>query len=225
MNRPPAPQPRTLARASILAVSAQLLLAPTGCAVTERRIIEPQADWAAAEVEARVEVRHGKRKATWKPIVAGLLTAATAGAVSMIWVGFLTPNRPMAVAGIVGSVAIPTLGTVPFLLRQDVPWVATQWSTWAPARNERAQIDIVGRRPQPLATQTVATDPHGTLHIPLSTQLCGATTVRDLQLVDLVMRVDDAERASLSLPLDRLRCGGGRLSLLDTKEPEHHDAR
>ena len=220
MSPVPARPWRATALALMLAVPTHVALGSAGCAVTERRIVDPEADWAAAEVAARVEVREGKRKATWKPVVAGLIAAATAGAVSMIWVGFLTPNRPMAVAGIVGSVTIPTLGTIPFLVRQDVPWTTTKWSDWGPARNQDARVDVLGRRTQPLVTQTVATDPHGALHIPFSTTLCDHAEVRELQLVDIEVRVEHAEDASLSLPTDRLPCGGGRLSLLETRGRE-----
>lgn len=218
MTRECTSQQRLLALTLAMAVPAA-----TACAVTEHRIVDPETDWAAAEVEARIEVRKGKRKATWKPVVAGVIAAATAGAVSMIWVGFLSPNRPLAVTGIVGSVTIPTLGTLPFLLRQDVPWTKTEWEDWAPAGRQRARVDVLGRRPTPLATHVAVADEGGALHMPFATTLCAHTEVRELQLVDLVVRVPDAEPASLSLPVERLPCGGGRLSLLEAKESHAHD--
>ena len=208
-----------------LALAAPALVIPTltGCSTTERRIVEPEADWAKAEVEARIEERKGKRKATWKPIVAGAIAAVTAGAVSMIWVGFLTPNRPMAVAGLVGVAVVPTFGTLPFLLRQDVPWTKTEWKSWEPAGNQRADLDVIGREEKPLSTHGLVTDADGALHIPFSTTLCDDAKVRELQLVDLVVRVPDTESASVTIPVERLPCGGGRLSLLGDGKEEDHD--
>ncbi|MBL8945706.1 MAG: hypothetical protein JNK45_21265, partial [Myxococcales bacterium] len=66
-------------------------------------------------------------------------------------------------------------------------------------------------------------DADGALHIPFSTTLCDDAKVRELQLIDLVVRVPDTDPASVTIPVERLPCGGGRLSLLGDGKKEDHD--
>jgi len=202
-------------RRLVLGTLATTMLA-AGCHVRETRVATPEADYAAELVRSRVETREGKKKPTWKPIVLGVIAAATAGSVAMVWGGFLAPNRPLAVTGIVGAVVIPTLGSLPFLLEQDQPWTKTEWEEWQPVPGSKAAVDVMGRQVEPLTSHALVADAEGNLQVPLS-QLCDAPRMSELHLVDVVVRVPDAdaEVASATLPVDRLPapCGGGRLSL------------
>lgn len=192
-----------------------LAVLAAGCHVQETRVTNPEADYAAELVHSRVEHRSGKKKPTWKPIVMGLLAGAAAASVTMVWVGFLQPNRPLAVSGIVLAVTVPTLGSIPFLLKQDDPWTKTDWSEWKPVPGAAASLDVMGRDEQPLVVHPLTADAEGNLHVPLA-QLCDGPSMSALHLVDVVVRVPHAEEAATTLLVDRLPapCGGGRLSLL-----------
>lgn len=193
-----------------------------GCHVRETRVTMPEADYAAQLVRSRVETREGQRRPTWKPIVLGIIAGATAGSVAMVWGGFLAPNRPLAVTGIVGAVTIPTLGSIPFLLEQDHPWTKTEWEQWQPVVSGKASLDVLGREVEPISTHALVSDAAGNVEVSLA-QLCDAPRMGDLHLVDVVVRVPDsrAEVATTSIPVDRLPapCGGGRLSLFHRVEP------
>lgn len=213
MNTPHLP---TRARARSLVVGALVAtVLGAGCHVRETRVTAPEADYAAELVRSRAETRTGKKKPTWKPIVMGVIAGVTAGSVAMVWGGFLAPNRPLAVTGIVLAVTVPTLGSIPFLLKQDEPWTVTEWNEWQPVAGSKAELDVVGREPKPLATHPLVTDAEGNVQLPLA-QLCQAPGASELYLVDVVVRMPTAEDATTSLPVARLPapCGGGRLSLL-----------
>lgn len=211
---------RSRARALGLALLAGAMLA-AGCHVRETRVATPEADYAAELVRSRVEAREGKKKPTWKPIVLGVIAGATVGSVAMVWAGFLAPNRPLAVTGIIGAVTIPTFGSLPFLLEQDEPWTKTEWEAWQPVAGSKASLDVMGREVEPLSTHALVTDAEGNVQLPLA-QLCDAPRMSDLHLVDVVVRVPDAkaEVAAATVPVDRLPspCGGGRLSLFHRAE-------
>lgn len=214
--------PTRRARSLVLGTLALTMLA-AGCHVREARVATPTADYEAQLVRSRVEAREGKKKPTWKPIVLGVLAGVTASSVAMMWVGFLKPNRPLAVTGIVLVTTVPTLGSIPFLLEQDQPWAKTEWEAWKPMPGTKATLDVLGRDIAPLSTLPLVADAEGNLHVPLQ-QLCDAPRVRELQLVDVMVRAPAAAAEVATVPVDRLPepCGGGRLSLLHPTETPAH---
>lgn len=191
------------------ALAVALALVVPACKVQERRVSTLHPDYEGGTVDARVEKRDGRKRGTWKPYVASVLGLAAVASAGMIVAGFYDPRkRWVANSGIVLAAVLP-LFAIPFVVKSDTPWVRTKWSAWEPAPGTDARIDVIGRDPQPILSSTVRTDPQGHLRVQLEPTLCPTPTWKSLGMIDLVVRVRDAEtEPSLAMPVDRLepRC-------------------
>ncbi|MBC8071858.1 MAG: hypothetical protein IAG13_26260 [Deltaproteobacteria bacterium] len=162
----------------------------------ERRATTPSVEAGNQTVSARVEERRGKRYGTWKPYVAALVLGAVVGASAMVWKGFLDPNRPLAVTGLVLVTTLPVLGSLPFLVKQGTPWTRTKWDTWRPAPGVDARLDVIGGFHEVVVRREVASGSDGGLHIELGDSLCKSGLHLADAYVDLVVTVPDAESSA-----------------------------
>jgi len=203
-------------------ITALALTAPACSRAFERRVTRPEADYDDGVVEAKVEERRGRRRGTWKPYLAASIVGVVIGATAMMWVGIVTPDRPLTVAGIVLVSTFPVVGSIPFIVKQDTPWVRTKWTEWQPAPNVPADVEIYGRADRPLTSTRLSSADDGSFTIRLEQTMCRKTQWIELGMVDLVIDIRDAEPRVLPMPVDRLgpklSC---TLSLMPNKEEEH----
>ncbi|MBX7083302.1 MAG: hypothetical protein K1X88_29110 [Nannocystaceae bacterium] len=177
-------------RATALATLAALALTTPACSqVVEHRVSAPTVD-DAGEITARVEQRRGRRVGTWKPYYTAALLGAIVGSGAMIWTGFLAPNRPLAVTGIVLAATLPVVGSIPFMVKQDVSWTRTRWEPWEPAPATEARLAVIGGADRVLLRREITTADDGIMRTQLGDSLCDAGLQLQIARVDLELTLD-----------------------------------
>ncbi|MFO0635892.1 MAG: hypothetical protein U0168_23885 [Nannocystaceae bacterium] len=176
--------------AAAVAMAAMLASTVPACSqVVEHRVSAPAVD-DTGQITAQVEQRRGKRVGTWKPYYTAALLGAIVGSGAMIWTGFLAPNRPLSVTGIVLAATLPVVGSIPFMVKQDVSWTRTRWQPWEPAPATAARLAVIGGADRVLLRQSVTTAQDGVMRTQLGDSLCSAGLQLEIARVDLELTID-----------------------------------
>lgn len=203
-------------RRTLVAFAATLALGSSACShVVEHRASAPSVD-DTGQITAHVEQRRGTRVATWKPYYTVALLGAIVASGAMMWTGFLAPNRPLSVTGIVLAATLPVVGAVPYVVTRDTPWTRTKWKNWEPAPGTAAELAVIGGVDDVLVRRSLTSGSDGTIRTQLGDSLCASGLRLELARVDLELTVDrKTPTARATVPAARVSGAcGPRLSLL-----------